>query len=75
MELRSDSDELRLLQAKMQEYLENGLRLGWLIIPDTRTVHIYWPGQAVEILENPQTLSGEAVLLGFMMNLEPIWVV
>jgi len=73
VELMSDSDDLRLLQAKMQEYLDNGLRLGWLIIPDTRTVHIYRPGQGVEILEHPNTLKGEAVLPGFVMDLIPIW--
>ena len=74
VELMSDSDDLTLLQAKMLEYLENGLRLGWLIMPQTKQVEVYRPGPAVEILDNPKTLRGEAVLPGFEMNLEPIWV-
>ena len=61
------------LQQKMAEYLDNGVRLGWLIDPKTQTVEIYRLGQAVEILHNPKTLSGEEVLPGFILELEPIW--
>lgn len=61
------------LQQKMQEYLDNGVRLGWLIEPRARTVEIYRLGQAVEMLPSPKTLSGENVLPGFVLNLEPIW--
>lgn len=61
------------LQEKMQEYLGNGVRLGWLIEPKAKTVEIYRLGQAVETLQNPKTLSGEDVLPGFVLNLEPIW--
>lgn len=57
----------------MVEYLDNGVRLGWLIEPRTKTVEIYRLGQAVEILQNPKTLSGEDVLPGFLLNLERIW--
>ena len=57
----------------MQEYLENGIRLGWLIDPKTQKVEIYRPGQAVEILQSPKTLSGEDVLPGFVLELEPIF--
>ncbi|OKH23522.1 hypothetical protein NIES593_09870 [Hydrococcus rivularis NIES-593] len=60
------------LQAKMQEYLDNGVQLGWLIEPDTKTVEIYRSGQQVEILNNPQTLSGEDVLPGFILDLSEI---
>ena len=57
----------------MQEYLDNGVRLGWLIEPKTRTVEVYRQRQAVEILQNPQSLSGEDVLPNFVLNLDPIW--
>ena len=56
------------LQAKMQEYLDNGVRLGWLIEPSAKTVEIYRLGK-VEVLNNPSTLSGEDVLPGFVLDL------
>lgn len=62
IELRSESDTLKLLQAKMQEYLDSGLRLGWLIDPQNQTVEIYRFGQEVEVLDLPTTLSGEDIL-------------
>lgn len=61
------------LQAKMQEYLDNGVRLGWLIEPSAKTVEIYKIGQQVEILNNPPTLSGEDVLPGFVLDLSEIF--
>jgi Uma2 family endonuclease len=72
-ELRSPSDTLPALQAKLREYIENGARLGWLLDPDPRTVHVYRPGQAVEILVNPLELSGELVLPGFTLDLSLVW--
>jgi Uma2 family endonuclease len=73
IELKSPSDELNDLQAKMQEYIANGTRLGWLIDPETKKVEIYRPDQPVETLENPSTLSGEAILPEFTLNLRSIW--
>ena len=73
IELRSKSDSLKSLQTKMQEYLENGTQLGWLINRHDRQVEIYRQGQAVEILENPSQLSGESVLQGFILDLKPVW--
>lgn len=73
IELRSPSDPLKPLQDKMQEYIDNGVRLGWLINRKQRQVEIYRPGQEVEILNNPTTLSGEDVLPGFVLNLSLIW--
>ena len=73
VELRSSSDRLTQLQQKMQEYLENGAILGWLINPQTQQVEIYRPGQEVEILEHPIELSAETVLPGFILNLRRIW--
>lgn len=65
LELRSRTDRLKPLQNKMQEYLNSGLRLGWLINPQDRQVEIYRLGQEVEVLTSPVMLSGEDVLPGF----------
>ncbi|WP_017652056.1 Uma2 family endonuclease [Fortiea contorta] len=69
IELRSKSDSLKPLQDKMQEYLENGLRLGWLINPQSQQVEIYRIGQSVEIVNLPALLSREAVLPGFELQM------
>jgi len=61
------------LQQKMQEYLDNGVRLGWLIEPKAQKVEVYRQGQAVKSLQTPNSLSGEDVLPGFVLDLEPIW--
>ncbi len=73
LELRSGSDVLSDLQRKLEEYMENGARLGWLIDPIDQRVHIYRPGEPVEALENPATVSGETVLPGFELDLREIW--
>lgn len=73
VELRSKTDSIKELQAKMQEYLENGAQLGWLIDPKNKRVEIYRPGQAVEVLENPMILSGEEVLPEFTLTLKRVW--
>lgn len=73
VELRSKTDALKTLQSKMQEYIDNGTRLGWLIDPKNRRVEIYRSGQDVEIFESPITLSGEDVLPGFVLSLAPLW--
>jgi Uma2 family endonuclease len=57
----------------MQEYLASGIRLGWLINPQDQQVEIYRPGQPVEILQAPATLSGESVLPGLTLSLEWLW--
>lgn len=73
IELRSPSDSMGMLRVKMQEYIDNGVRLGWLIDPQNRQVEIYRLGQTVEVLQNPETLSGEDVLSGFVLDLKPIF--
>lgn len=73
VELLSPSDGLKATQDKMQEYINNGAHLGWLINRKSRQVEIYRQGQEVEVLENPPTLSGEDVLIGFVLNLKSIW--
>ncbi|HAN75756.1 MAG TPA: hypothetical protein DCQ63_16880 [Planktothrix sp. UBA8402] len=69
MELRSRTDSLTQLKAKMHEYLNSGLRLGWLINPQEQQVEIYRPNQDIEIVKLPTTLSGENVLPEFILNL------
>ncbi|MFE1745604.1 Uma2 family endonuclease [Coleofasciculus sp. H7-2] len=72
VELLSPSDSVKIAQAKMREYIDNGARLGWLIDRKNQRVEIYRQGQNVEILENPATLSGEDVLPGFVLDLKQI---
>lgn len=73
VELRSASDSLKSLQEKMEEYLANGTRKGWLINPKQQTVEIYRLGKEKEVLNNLSQLSGENVLPGFILNLKGIF--
>ncbi|UCJ13773.1 MAG: Uma2 family endonuclease [Phormidium sp. PBR-2020] len=73
VELRSKSDALQPTQAKMQEYLANGARLGWLIDPKRQVVEIYRASAEPEELSRPANLSGEDVLPGFVLKLDRIW--
>ncbi|NES00306.1 MAG: Uma2 family endonuclease [Symploca sp. SIO1B1] len=73
VELLSPSDSLKDTQEKMKEYRDNGARLGWLINRRSRQVEIYRLGKEVEVIKSPATLSGEMILPGFILNLEPIW--
>lgn len=72
VELRSKSDSLKALQTKMQEYINNGARLGWLIDRKNQRVEIYRQVQDVEILQAPAALSGEDLLPGFVLDLKDI---
>jgi Uma2 family endonuclease len=72
LELRSPSDRLADVQAKMQEYLANGARLGWLLDPANRHVYVYRPGAPDERLDAPDTISGDPVLPGFVLDLREI---
>ena len=73
IELRSPTDSLTDLQAKMEEYINNGARLGWLLDPLEQRVYIYRPGIEPEILDHPQEISGGPELPGFTLNLQEIW--
>ena len=73
LELRSPTDSLNVLEAKLTEYITSGARLGWLLDPQTRRVHVYRPGQAAEVLENPDVVSGEDVLKGFELQVLEVW--
>jgi Uma2 family endonuclease len=69
IELRSATDDLETLRQKMQEYMDAGVQLAWLINPQQQQVEIYRPGQDVEVRNLPTELSGENVLPGFSLNL------
>ena len=73
IELRSPSDPLQTLQNKMQEYIDNGALLGWLLDAPNRRVYIHRPGKTVECLEQPSAIFGEPELPGFVLELAKIW--
>ncbi|NEO00067.1 MAG: Uma2 family endonuclease [Moorea sp. SIO3I7] len=73
IELRSPSDPITAIRKKMEEYRDNGTRLGWLINRKERQLEIYRPSRDVEVLESPSSLSGEEVLPGFVLYLDLIW--
>ncbi|RCJ40031.1 hypothetical protein A6769_04355 [Nostoc punctiforme NIES-2108] len=73
IELSSSSDRLIKLQDKMQEYIDNGALLGWLIDRQNRKVYIYHLNREVEILENPEAVTGNPELPGFILRMTKIW--
>jgi Uma2 family endonuclease len=73
VELRSETDDLTMLQNKMEEYISNGARLGWLIDPLERQVYVYQPDVVMQQFDQPATLSGDPTLLGFVLDLNKIW--
>jgi Uma2 family endonuclease len=73
LELRSSSDRLDILHAKMAEYTASGARLGWLIDPIERRVYVFEPDAAVRCLDEPERVSGDPVLPGFVLELMEIW--
>ena len=73
VELRSPTDRLSKVRAKMVEYMENGASLGWLIDPFEVRVYVYRPDHELVILENPETVSGEPLLPGFTLNPTELW--
>ena len=73
LELRSPSETFVSQQAKVEEYIQNGARLGWLVDPIQKRVHVYRPGARAEVLDSPSTVSGDPVMPGFEINLQEIW--
>ena len=73
IELRSNSDPLKALKQKMQEYLNNGTQLAWLIDPHDRSVYIYRSGKEVEVLNDAETVSADPILPGFVLHLAQLW--
>jgi Uma2 family endonuclease len=76
-ELMSPSDQrpvrFRMLQAKMKEWVANGVQLGWMIDPFKKKVYVYRPGRPVQTLDNPDTISGDPILPGFVFKVSAIW--
>ena len=73
LELMSPTDRLAEVQAKMTEYMESGVRLGWLIYRRAKEVWVYRAGAEPELLTNPVSLSGEVVLPGFSLSMTAVW--
>ncbi|MEK6321679.1 MAG: Uma2 family endonuclease [Acidobacteriota bacterium] len=73
VELRSPSDSMAHVQEKMQEYIDNGAELGFLIDPVEKKVYVYRLQTRVECLDNPATISGEPLLRGFTLDLRELW--
>lgn len=73
IELRSGTDSLQALQDKLQEYIQNGALLGWLIDPQYRRVYVYRPGVPVKCLEKGNAISGDPELPGFVLDLSQVW--
>lgn len=73
VELVSPVNPVEVLQPKMEEHIENGVSLGWMINAGKRKVYVYRPNTKVEVLENPTEISGEPFLKGFTLNLKEIW--
>jgi len=73
IELRSESDRLATLQDKMASYIQNGVRLGWLIDPSMKKVHVYRPSNNPDVLSNPEAVSAGEILQAFVLDLRAIW--
>jgi len=73
IELRSHSDRLPVLRAKMQEYIANGARLGWMIDPETRTVEVYRPDREPQSWTGVDSIAGEGLVEGFVLDLRTVW--
>lgn len=73
IELRSPSDRPKPIREKMQEWIENGSTLAWLIEPAERTVTVFRPGRDPEKLTGIDTISGEGPVEGFVLDLKDVW--
>ncbi len=73
LELRSKTDSMSVLHEKMLEYIANGAQLGLLLDPKPKQVYVYRPNRPVDRLDNPQTMAGDPVLPGFVLDLKDIW--
>ena len=73
IEVRSSGDRLSQQQRKMEEWIAYGVRLGWLVDPKESRIYVYRPAAEVEILERPDTISGEPELPGLEIDCTDIW--
>jgi Uma2 family endonuclease len=73
LELRSPSDTVAEQEAKMEEYMQCGARLGWLLDPEARRIHVYRPRAPTDVLDEPSEVAVDPVLSGFVLELRTIW--
>lgn len=73
VEVASPSDRLADLQAKMDEYMSNGAQLGWLIVPDGRSIYVYHPGEPAQHVNDATHVDAGPILAGFVLELNPVW--
>lgn len=73
IELRSQSDSLPELEAKMKQWIANGTKVAWLIDPEQRTVSIYRPDDQPEVLVHPSSVQGDGIVAGFELVMARIW--
>ena len=73
IEVRSASDSRRMVEEKMQLWLDNGAQLAWLVDPVDANITIYRPGDAPETLDRPATLAATAPVAGFILDCDPLW--
>ena len=73
VELLSRTDRLETIKDKMQEYIDNGAQLGWLIDPRERNVYVYRPDEEVVCLSDPETISGDPLLPNFELDVRRLW--
>ena len=73
IEIRSQSETLRQQSSKMEEYMAAGVPLGWFLDPFDRKVYIYRRGEQPKVLENPESVSGDPELPGFVLDLAQVW--
>jgi Uma2 family endonuclease len=73
IELRSPSDRLKVLQAKMEMWIANGAEVAWLIDPERRVVEIYRPGESPEVLHEPSSVQGTGPVAGFELVMARVW--
>ena len=73
IEVRSQTDRLPKLLAKMREWMENGAQLGWLIDPERRAVEVYRPHRDPETIENAASVTREGPVASFVLDLLPVW--
>ncbi len=73
IEVRSKSDSVKMLRAKMETWIENGAQLAWMIDPFARTVSVYRPGQTPQELASPIEVYGEGPVSGFTLETDQLW--
>jgi len=73
IELLSPSDSLQAMKEKMESWIANGARLGWLVDPRKRQVHVYEPQKAARV-EAGDSVAGTGPVEGFVLDLTAVWI-